>query len=204
MADPISTQIAKTFEAQKPSRSAAARVVEGQRAAILDRTFRGVDGNEKAFHPYSTKGPYYWSPNRAGKSIKQQKASIRYYLRQTNKVSTSLYGTSGERSSVGGVQSKTGLSIRFESYADFKQSFGRGLNVDLFGIENHTHMLNTIVVRPAIPIANGFQVSMGIYGSESDRATGHIEGTRTLPVRNFWITSEKDLDRMQSELEGLA
>lgn len=201
MPDPISAQIVRVFESQRPNRAIARKVVEGQKTTIVERTNSGVDGQGNAFHPYSTKGPYYWSPDHHGQTIKQRKASVGHYLRQTTKIGNLLAGTKAERSSIGGVRSKTGLSIRFESYADFKQSFGRP-NVDLFGIINHPHMMNGIIIQPTTGTPDHLSIAMGIYSDDlSERASGHVEGARFLPKRDFWQTTEKDMDRMQRELE---
>lgn len=151
-----------------------------QKARILDRTARGVDLNGSAFAPYSTRGPYYYYPNR-GATPGARRASA---------------GRLGKKIGAG-VRTRVGL--KFASYADFKSALGRG-TVDLFG-PRAPHMMQAIVVKST----GGDSGTIGIYGPEADRATGHNTGFGHLPKREFfgWGAGDeaamlKDLDKILS------
>jgi len=161
---------------------------------------RGVDVHGVPFHPYSTDHPYYYNAGTCGgKYDKETKgASKRMNTRLTKAGVTT-----------GGVSS-TGRTVKFASYAAFKAAFGRP-NVDLMGVQA-PHMLDAIVV-----VVNGHtmggavgddetfseerdngmatspatQVQIGIYDTEAaERASGHNNGTKTLPQRQFFGISD--------------
>lgn len=166
----------------------------------LERTARGVDADGHPFTGYSTKGPYYYNPNgregssftkvarRQGKSEEDigivvdfmnsrgagQKAAAKRFL---NKVTTKE-----ERKQPGAPQlSRSGRSIKFESYDAFKKTMGRA-NVDLTG-PRAPHMLQGVQVRVS---DDGRGVIIGVYGEAGARAKGHQYGIPgRLPQRKF-------------------
>ena len=155
-----------------------------QKARILDRTARGVDLNGGAFAPYSTKGPYYYYPNKGAKPG-QRRASAAAFGKKI------------------GAGTRTRLGLKFASYAAFKASMGRGV-VDLLG-PKAPHMLQAIVVKTDSASAG----TIGIYGPEADRATGHNTGFGHLPKREFFgwgagddVEMMKDLDTIMSARLG--
>jgi hypothetical protein len=158
-----------------------------QKARILDRTGKGRDVEGKAFAPYSENGPYYYNPNgRLGKAQKQisdksQKAAARRFL---NKITTK-----GERAKSGApAVSRTGRSIRFESYAAFKKWLGRA-TVDLRGPRS-PHMLQSLIVvaRSAV------EAVIGIYGDTAARASANNE------KRRFFGFSKSDARAIAQDL----
>ena len=172
-------------------------VLEEQRTEILDRTInRGVDFEERPFEAYSTKGPYYWTPSPGG-TVKQRQAAVKRLHKTTSEVSElrSLYGSGGAS---GGTISKNRLSIKFDSYGDFKASLGRRV-VDLFG-PKAPHMLMNLIVR----ITGATEGALGIYAEPfASRAEGHNNGAGHLPRRRFLDASAADLRRMQDRLEEI-
>lgn len=171
------------------------------RSRIRRRTAQGIDVNGAPFAPYSTRGPYYFYANRdstsgrtaAGRAARAKAAANRH--RKTGKI---------------GVRTATG--IKYESYSAMKAALGR-TGVDLYGAEQHTHMLDTMLVK-----AGGSQVdatvdgldfgsslvafesaepctqmTIGFYGPEAERAKGHNEGTSKLAKREFFALSTEDL-----------
>lgn len=138
---------------------------------IVQRTAQGLDYRGQPFAPYSTKGPYYYYP-------------------------VGMTGTKGERRAVaarlagrlGGETklSKSGLGMRFASYAAFKSSLGR-MNPDLTG-PRAPHMMQALMAV----VRNG-TLWIGIWGAEAARAEGHNEGIPgRLPQRRFLDVSEED------------
>jgi hypothetical protein len=171
-----------------------------QRARILERTARGIDVDGRPFAPYSTRGPYYYRPSRGaavaaalGHDIRgeewteRQKAAAKRFLRRIT--------TKSERGAPGAPRlSRTGRTIRFESYAAFKRWLGRS-TVDLRGA-SAPHMLQAIQVV----VRGARELVLGIYGEAAARATGHNEGTRTLPRRRFFGASAADVRQMVREI----
>ncbi len=177
------------------------------RSRILDRTQRGVDVNGSAFAPYSTKGPYYFYPNQSVGSIRGGSVELKR---------ARAVAASNRHKNTGGIGKRTAVGIRYESYAAAKAAHGR-TNVDLFGLEQHTHMLNSMIVKAGgsevdqsastflldddTSEINAFaqnqpnsEIRIGFYGEEADRARGNNEGTKKLPQRNFFALSQQDLD----------
>ena len=205
-----------------PTQGDALYAAQRQRTRILERTERGVDVNGAAFAPYSENGPYYYYPNPGRRSVgpigkgqyeKKQKAAVRRLLKITTDVSTTraeyLGGTS-----VGGVPTKSGLGIRFESYADFKRSLGRA-GVDLLG-PRAPHMLQAIIVATDAGTGGNLTdedvglgsrtspaklIRIGIYGTEADRASGHNQGTSRLPKRYFFGASDQDIQDIGADIQ---
>lgn len=169
--------------------------LNGQKTRILDRTSRGLDVNEEAFVPYSESGPYYWTP---GKNAKSPKNSVARYAKKL-KVKDQV--------------SRSGLSIKFKSYGHFKRALGRFV-VDLLG-PSAPHMLQAFVIKisgityssnapapkPGSSGPEAFEASLGIYGEEAQRATGHNTGEGNSPKREFFSISKSDAAAMASDVE---
>lgn len=179
----------------------------GYRARIRQRTLAGVDVNGAPFAPYSTRGPYYFYPNRdstSGRTAEGRKA------RAT--------AAKGRHEKTGRIGIRTPTGIRYESYAAMKSALGRS-GVDLYGAEQHTHMLDTLLVKAggsesaftaseAMLFNSGgqdefaafeanqpcTQLVLGFYGPEAERARGNNEGTSTVPKREFFALSQEDLE----------
>lgn len=166
--------------------------INRQKERILLRTSQGRDMNGSPFHPYSTKGPYYYYPSKVGRHSKQSAFGFRIKLEHTAaKASASRFIKkvgSGTRTSGGGV--------KFASYAAFKASLGRS-TVDLFGARA-PHMLQAIV---ATAQRNGAMLSIG--GPEADRASGLHYGvpSRKLKPRAFFGIGRIEEDLIVKDLE---
>lgn len=205
-----------------------------KRLRILQLTEDGLDFEGRPFAPYSSNGPYYYQPGNTGKRefrgqarslrdlqklrtfgrsygadtseldkiLKNRKASAKRFYRKTTKNVTleDFY-----QPKAGAV---TGVSVKYESYGDFKfRGLGR-TNVDLTG-PRAPHMLQALVVsvdgsqfgnRSDVPLRGlrepADSVAVGIYGEEADRAEGHNEGAGRLPRRRFVDATDEDMDTM--------
>ena len=173
------------------------------RSRILQRTAQGVDVNGSPFAPYSTRGPYYFYPNREVGAARGAKAAA-----ATQKARATA--SAGRHAKTGRIGVRTPYGIRYASYAAAKAAHGSAA-VDLFGMEQHTHMLNTIKVRAGgtavadagLDFGSEFAAeeqnqpcsdfAVGFYGTEADRARGNNEGTRNSPARRFFALSPEDL-----------
>lgn len=181
-------------------------VGQGYRSRIRQRTFSGIDVNGAPFTPYSTRGPLYFYPNRgsaSGRTIAGRKA------RAT--------ATAGRHAKTGRIGVRTPTGIRYESYSAMKAALGR-TGVDLYGAEQHTHMLDTMMVKAGgsesagggaddLFSASGSggefeafeqnqpanQLILGFYGPEEGRARGNNEGTSRVPKREFFALNPTDL-----------
>lgn len=173
--DTLAAMLEKGFEIQS---SDILYVLNNEKTRILDRTARGVDLFNRAFAPYSTKGPYYYYPGKSSRTALGRRASASRFARK-----------------VGGTRTKVG--IKFASYAAFKSSLGRTA-VDLLG-PSAPHMLQGMVVKTTGPTSG----LIGIYGPEADRAEGHNLGTRRLPKREFFGASPDDEVMMMKDLEAI-
>lgn len=204
--------------AQAAQVTSADKLYVGQayRTMVVQDTLDGKDRNGQAFAPYSTNGPYYYYPtgkvNRASLTTKQRKGQVGRFLKKIQPVIDFYFENDTPH---GGelfpVKTRSGVGIRFESYADFKLSLGR-TNVDLTG-PTAPHMLQSLVVRE-----EGEGVLVGFYGEEAARAKGHdhgiarrgahsrrsdkksFKGGGGLPKRQFFTPVEKDLDMLRGFL----
>ncbi len=182
------------------------------RSRIRRRTQEGVDVDGVPFAPYSTNGPYYLYVNGAvgiarGGTPETRKA--RATASRNRHIKTGRIGV------------RTPFGIKYESYAAAKTAHGRA-NVDLYGLQQHTHMLDTMMVRAGGSEVNGVageldfgsefeafeniapatELQIGFYGPEAARAQGHNEGTGKLPRRRFFVLSTDDIqigERMLGE-----
>lgn len=178
------------------------------RSRIRQRTFSGVDVNNAPFAPYSERGPYYFYPNGEVGAARGAAAQARATAAKNRFNKTGKIGT------------RTPYGIRYESYAAAKAAHGVG-NVNLYGMEQHPHMLDSIIVRvegsevdqAAADLDFGSELAaleggktaateltLGFYGEEADRAKGHNEGNRYLPVREFFALNQEDLQLAETAI----
>ena len=168
------------------------------RSRIRQRTAEGIDANGNPFAAYSTNGPYYFYPNRdsAGGNLAARSTAAAGRFAKTKK----------------GGGKRTSLGIRYHGgYAEAKAAHGRA-TVDLYGMEQHTHMLDTMLVQAggseigtgidldfgsefaaSENIAPCSELTLGFYGPEAERARGNNEGTEHTPARFFFGLNEQDL-----------
>ena len=172
------------------------------RSRIRQRTFAGVDVNGQPFAPYGTKGPFYFYPNgssASGRTAEGRKARATAAANRFAK--TGKFGV------------RTPHGIKYASYSAAKAAHGVS-NVNLYGMEQHTHMLDTMIVKAGgaeldmssdiLGIGTGelgaFEsgspaagMQIGFYGPEAERAKGHNEGTSKLKKREFFALNDQDL-----------
>lgn len=182
------------------------------RSRILARTAKGLDVNGAPFVGYSQRGPYYFYPNREAGTVRfgEGSASPQIKARAARRTAAA-----NRYKKTGKLGVRTPYGIRYASYGAMKAALGRS-TVDLFGAEQHTHMLNCLLVKCGgveLPqSADAFlhdtgemaafeqnqpasQLALGFYGPEAERAKGHNEGvpSRGLPKREFFGLSQEDL-----------
>lgn len=202
-----------------PTEGDALYAAQRQRTRIIERTLSGLDVDGSPFEPYSQTGPYYYYPNgRVGKTkaeSRRNKAAVSRLLRRLNDTADRAAAV-GVDLGTGGVKTRNGEGIRFESYADFKASLGR-TNVDLLG-PRAPHMLQAIAIGANIERVEGderqiglderpqpaTQLTIGIYGEEAGRATAHNTGYsprwRSQHQRRFLGASASDLVDMVADI----
>ncbi|MDE2103017.1 MAG: hypothetical protein KGL39_37580 [Patescibacteria group bacterium] len=215
-----------------PTEGDAIYAAQRQRTRILERTMRGVDVDERPFEPYSQDGPYYYYPNgRVGTTkftAKQNKAAAKRLLKRIGEFESVVSSLPekfqrkipgiNDNGDTGARLTRSGQGIRFDSYAAFKASLGRG-SVDLRG-PRAPHMLQAIAVRAGnrafgtygddeAPSLNGKsqpveEFALGIYGQEAGRARGHNTGDNPLwkrkHQRRFFGASLSDVRSMVSDI----
>jgi hypothetical protein len=187
-----------------------------QRSRILERTSRGIDVDGAAFAPYSTKGPFYYSPNgkltagaKSQLGDKKQRESTRRFL---NKITTKEERAGGNAPRL----SRTGRSIVFASYAAFKKWLGRS-GVDLRG-PSAPHMLQGFLVKVASAIYPGppsvavglrdkptqvTEMRLGIYGDAARRATGNNSGEGNAKRHFFGVSAQDGRLLIQSIMQRI-
>ena len=189
------------------------------RPNIRTRTLRGVDVNEAAFTPYSQNGPYYFYLNRDIGLARGPKATPQTKRARKTAAANRFSEIKGKAThySIPGIgeaainAKRTPYGIRYPSYAAAKAAHGVG-NVNLFGMEQHPHMLDAMMVR-----AGGMEVSrdaaefgsdleafeqgvqcsemtVGFYDETAGRARGNNEGAGNLPMRRFFALNAQDLN----------
>jgi len=183
------------------------------RSGIRERTFAGIDADGQPFAPYSTRR-YYFYPNREVGSVRppasgriQPGGAGSSQVRAARRTAAK-----GRYSKTDRVGTRTPFGIRYDGgYAEAKAAHGRA-NVDLYGLEQHTHMLDVMLVKAgqwalqedvlegdAVATANrevqpANDLELGFYGPEAGRAEGNNEGTGRGGVkREFFKLSEQDL-----------
>ncbi|MGE5568542.1 MAG: hypothetical protein ACM3S5_05830 [Rhodospirillales bacterium] len=227
--DPVE-RVLKIRKAIEPTEGDLLYAGQRQRARILERTERGVDVDEAPFAPYSTKGPHYYNPTSGQSAIFTEKQAGRVHAGKTtfkrlwqqkergaarrflNKITTKEQR--GKKGAPG--LSRTGRTIRFESYAAFKRWLGR-TTVDLRSARA-PHMLQGIIVKvaglmsgsdrdefvsPTSRTTPATELVLGIYGEAADRATGHNTGDNakaSLPKRHFFGASAADARLMLRDI----
>jgi hypothetical protein len=175
----------------------------GYVSRIRERTFQGVDVNGAPFAPYSTRSPFYFYPNRDAASGRTSEGRAARATASKNR-----------HAKTGRIGVRTPTGIRYESYAAAKAAHGVS-NVNLFGMEQHPHMLDAMLVKAGGAESslidaefakggssemNAFEANqpctsmqLGFWGDEADRAKGHNEGTSKLPKREFFALNASDL-----------
>lgn len=176
-------------------------VGQRQRSRILERTARGLDMDERPFAPYSRKGPIYYYP---GKNAKNRRAAVNSVAKQIGMKGNNPKTFTAKGWKEAHTVQKTRLGLKFSSYAALKAAFGRYF-VDLRGLKA-PHMLQAIIIRVGEFVASDFlplptarieasdTLKIGIYGPESERASGHQTGVpkRNLPKRKFLGLNQRD------------
>jgi len=170
-------------------------VGQGYRSRIRERTFAGVDVNGAPFAPYSTKGPFYLYVNKGATGDRAARAIA----------SKNRYAKTGKI----GIRTATG--IKYESYAAAQAAHGTN-GVTLYGMEQHPHMLDAMMVKAGGSEVGGaglpsfgsefeaFEgntpcstLTIGFYGDEEGRARGNNEGAGNLPKREFFALNGSDI-----------
>jgi hypothetical protein len=180
------------------------------RSRIRQRTLSGVDVNGVPFAPYSTNGPYYFYPNKEAGSVRGGSGTRRLTQEQVRHARSTA--AKNRQAKIGAPGVRTPYGIRYASYAAAKAAHG-AMGVNLYGMEQHTHMLDTMLVKAGGSEINqasgdlnfGSQFSsfeqntpetllvIGFYGPEAERAKGNNEGTSKLPKREFFALNPDDL-----------
>jgi len=186
------------------------------RSQIRKRTFSGVDSEGASFAPYSTKGPYYFYPNGDVGSTRGGSAAVKHAR------ATAAKNRFAKLGGAKGVGVRTPYGIRYESYAAAKAAHGAD-GVNLFGMEQHSHMLDAIIVRAGgaeidqaggefLDISSDDELDafaqgsrsneffIGIYDERSDRGRGHNEGAGHLPRRHWFDLNAGDYALMKPVL----
>lgn len=188
---------------------------QGYRGKIRERTFAGIDVHGAAFAPYSTKGPYYLYPNREATGARSVSGDRSFTASQLNARRDKARATASKNrhAKTGRIGVRTATGIKYESYAAAKAAHGSGVN--LFGMEQHPHMLDAMLVKAggsestmmdAEFSAGGSDefsafesnqpcslLTIGFYGVEAERAKGNNEGTSKVPKREFFALNDGDL-----------
>lgn len=200
--DPVHLAV-RLGQALQPTAEDIQGALQNQRARILERTARGTDFAEKPFAPYSTKGPFYYYPStEKGLSFLPSARALRAIWAGRSTFRGEYFkvlGAAAQRfarkvTPNGGTT--PGGGVKFDSYATFKASLGRGA-VDLTG-PRAPHMMLAVVVR----VRSALEGAIGIYGPEAARASGHHDGVpkKNLPKRRFLDASGSDRDAMIADI----
>jgi hypothetical protein len=182
-----------------------------QRSRILQRTAAGTDVDGKPFAPYSSYGPIYYYPGAKSKNRKGAVSSIARKIGLAGRNSTMIKVAGSKHNYV----QRTKKGLKFSNYAALKAAFGRA-NVDLRGLKA-PHMLQAMIVRCGLTaISNAFgnaqlpkplelassadEVTIGIYGSEAERANAHQAGVDRMPRRKFVGANFNDQQLMINDI----
>ncbi len=167
------------------------------RSRIRQRTAAGIDASGAPFVGYSTRGPYYFYPNREAAGSVRGGSDATLHARKT--------AAAGRHAKTDRIGTRTPYGIRYDGgYAEAKAAHGRS-TVDLYGLEQHPHMLDAMLVRAGgMEIGGGMDIAteaagqcdhltLGFYGTEAARAKGNNEGTSHVPARYFFALNSDDL-----------
>lgn len=161
-----------------PTESDILYALERQKTRIITRTTRGVDAENVPFAPYNNTRPYYYYPN-GPVGAKHTEQSLKRAQGKVKRTATRLGRTKR-------AITRSGLGLRFPSYAAFKLTYLGRSNVDLTG-PRAPHMLQSIVTQ-----ADGSSGTIGIYGQPGIRAAAHNDGLGHQPRRRFFESTDKD------------
>lgn len=166
----------------------------GYVSRIRERTFAGTDVNGAPFAAYSSKGPFYLYVNKDATGDRGARATA----------------ARGRHAKIGRIGIRTATGIKFESYGAAKAAHGAS-TPNLYGMEQHPHMLDTMMVKAggsevvggAPTFGSEFEafeanqpcdsLNIGFYGEEAARAQGNNEGTGKTPKREFFALNAEDL-----------
>lgn len=168
-----------------------------QAERIRDRTCGGLDYREQAFAPYAADRAHYHNPSR-GKAIQhasRQRAALRHAGRY------------------GGTRTRGGVTVKYKSYADFRNSQGVGA-VDLGGMQGTLIPAIQVYVGGLHDVDSALNVNMdsfpepasegsfGVYeGKEALIAEGHMLGQPGhLPQREFLGINDDDYNMMMEDI----
>lgn len=173
-------------------------VIEEYRTEVLDKTmYQGVDFEGNPFASYNDTRPFYYNPSPGG-TVKQQKGAVNRLLKRTGLVHEHLESSGRGAIASGGTPSRTGRSIRFASYGDFKRSLGRSV-VDLLGPKAPQMLMNMVV-----QMSSETEGAIGIYNEPyASRAEGHNNGSGHLPRRRFFDITDARKDQMEQRMLDL-
>lgn len=167
--DGVVEHLRRVEDAINPTAEEMAELGEMVRERNLERTAQGVDAEGNEFVPYSTKGPYYFNPAPNATDHERRRAIESFARRHPGK----------------GEVSSERHTIKFESYAAFKEATRGDALVDLTYPIGAEHMLQDMSVWES----GVHQVSVGFkLGTRAAQiALEHIRGlaARHLPVRRM-------------------
>jgi len=189
-------------------------VGQGYKSRIRERTFAGTDVNGAPFAPYSERGPFYLYVNHDATGSRSVSGTGSLTAKQFNEKRKSARATAaaGRFAKTGRIGIRTPTGIKYESYAAAKSAHGSGVN--LYGMEQHPHMLDLIMVRAGGSEVSGAtgsfdfgsefeafssnqpctNLALGFYGDEALRAEGNNEGTGKGGIkREFFALNASDL-----------
>lgn len=202
------TVLVTLMAALQPNESDMALAGQIIRSDIREKTAEGIDVGGVPFQAYVTGHPYYYNPDTRGGKFTEGMAKKRSRPKWLQQFTDAVY-----EGQVKGVrESSTERTIRFESYGAFKAMFRGSAVVDLMGIQA-PHMLDAIVVtvngqdftKESSTSNSGGpagSVTIAIYDTEAaKRASGHNNGTKTLPRRHFFGISNDARQRVANSLE---
>ena len=165
-------------------------LAEIAKQGIQEQTLRGLDVDGAPMESYKDSGPYYYNPSTNGGKLAAPTAHLQ------RKVARQHF----ERLQRGGVKgiklTSTHTSIKFPTYAAFKEAYG-SVVPDLYGI-GEPHMLKAIDYR----IDGSDTAVLFIRGHEErPRAAAHNFGDR-VKERRFWGFNDNILGKFSAFFAG--
>lgn len=194
---PISTWLGNLTAALDVTQGDLIYALGRQAMRIRERTCGGMDYRDQAFAPYATGRAHYHNPSQ-GKAIQhasKQRAALRHAGRY------------------GGTRKRGGVTVKYQSYADFRSSQGVGA-VDLGGMEGTLIPAIQVYVGGLHDVESAANVNMdsfpepasegsfGVYeGKEALIAEGHMLGQPGhLPQREFLGINDDDYEIMMQDI----